>query len=149
MCTCRNCPVCLPVWPSMKWAVMICSLVPSGSSLNQVTCTTFSPSSTRKRQGSLVSVSARECWEVTGWSGSTKSPFTPTTAEKKVCTFYIFITNWQLVINKCLTSRKCNYFLILHIHVLIIMLQLGWCMCTIVWLQILHWLGCQVLIMSL
>lgn len=64
----------VPLWPSKKWAVMIVSLLPSESSLYQVTCTTFCSPSTWYWQGSLVWVSVTERRVVTGLAGSTNPP---------------------------------------------------------------------------
>lgn len=78
----------VPLWPSMKWAVMIISLLPSESSLYQVTCTTFCSPSTWYWQGSLVWVSVTERRVVTALAGSTNPPPTRMAEEgRETCGF--------------------------------------------------------------
>ncbi len=70
----------LPVWPSLKWAVIICSSPPFEFSRIHITCTTLiSLFDTLNRQGKRVSSSAKDCRAQGDSEGSTKCSCSPRT----------------------------------------------------------------------
>lgn len=72
----------IPLIPSVKWAVMICLLVPFGNTFSQETCTILWSSSSWYQQGSLVWESVNPLRSVLGCRGSTKAPWTHSAEEK-------------------------------------------------------------------